>query len=455
MDSEHFSAEDRETISNHLSTETELSRDDPLYAKIQAYMIREMKEYDERKAALYDYACTLLEESKRLILIDNKASINFYRDYMNNLKDICGHSYEKLKLEIISYSSYLYKKKQYPYAILVLTDELNILGKYDDSDVRILYNLVMCYSANNNIKKAISVYEQILKTCAMYKGILHYDKFIARSITKLGRLKYEIGQLKESIALFNEALIIIQKYDSIDEFKILKAETLQTLGQILKMFGKLSDSYNIFNQSLALFQTFDPTDKNNKSNIASIYIGIGNIEKVRGRYREAHDLYMKGLEMTIEFHTPIILSSLSHLFYLQDNFEESKRYYYEALEHINRLCEKGKSEDMFVSIFSNLTNIFCVNIDEIVTLCHKSLEIMYRLYDRDTDHHDIAMVMSNLGHALCLKDCLNDSEIIQRDSIEMMKRLYEDTYHSDIVMAMEHYSFLKEKQGIMSDTKHA
>jgi tetratricopeptide (TPR) repeat protein len=378
----------------------------------------------------------------------------YYNKWLCTLNDIYSGDHDDIVTKLFSFGKNIFKHDHIKFAIKILNDalEMNQRIHKTSTDTKtvldIYYRLGECYKKDNNLHEVLRIYQEMLAIKKMSEELKN-NKSYAIILVTIGTLTHKLGNIQEAKIRLYESLKFLQEY--IDDNDDLMIKTLNSLGRILKMCGDLSESASIYEQ---LFRRLDDTDSANARYIyIAGYLVLGSVEKARGNLILAYDLYTKALDKIREiddqtYHSdiPMILSSMSHILYQQGNFDASRRYYYESLDRINQLCLKGMSETSFVTTFSNLTNIFCIDIEEIEAMCHKSLEMMYILYGKDKDHYDVAMVLSNLGHVMCLKDNFDESEKLHQNSLRMLKRLYGDSDHPDIVMALEHYLFLKKKQ---------
>ncbi|MCX8065563.1 MAG: tetratricopeptide repeat protein [Candidatus Hydrogenedentes bacterium] len=266
--------------------------------------------------------------------------------------------------------------------------------------VKVTRNLAKTYEAQNQLEKAVSLYEDGLKLL---------------SISKNG----------------NENLIIDLKIDLAklyaEQGKYANAEDL--LKPILSSFEKDLSRKNTYLFTVVL------------ENLAEIY------EK-QNRLCEAESLYQKSLEYRLgilgneQLETAFTLSKIAGLYIKMNEHEKAEKTCREALEiaekHIN------ENDPSIGFLIDNLALIYLEtnNLCEAEKLCKKANEILKKFYGEK--HPEILTNLNNLASIYAKQGRYSEAEELYEEVLENLKKLY-GSQHPKVKATLSNMTSLYEK----------
>ena len=310
----------------------------------------------------------------------------------------------------------------------------------------------------------------------LYAGVDHPD--LAASLSNVGKSLEAMGDHKAGMALHREALAMMRRlYTGVDHPRL--AGALSNLATTLKALGDGAAAAALQHEALdmrrRLYAGVDHPD------LAASLTDVGHSLEAMGSRRAGVSLQREAVDMRRRLFAgvdhPDLAVSLNNLgnslaamgdrvgaVSLQREAVEMMRRLYAGVNHKNRASsvdnlgtsptalgdgvalqrealEKrrrlGVDHPHLAASLNNLGNSLAAMGDRVggVTLQREAVEMMRRLY-AGVDHPDLAGALNNLGNCLAAMGDRTASTALQREAVEMMRRLCAGVDHSTLAASL-------------------
>ena len=326
-------------------------------------------------------------------------------------------------LEKIKSADILIRNNNFKSAAEVYEDALNFASTPEE---KILNHSLLgkIYQRTRNSTKSIEYFQKTLDLLEenpsdqneVQKAIMHNN---------LGVLFYD-RDLKKSVEQYLSAIEIFKdlKEQDNDSNSTYLANTHFALAFTYLKNNQLQEAKNSFKETLKAFPIMATED--HQYLISSCYFELGNIYSEELNHHDAKTNYLKSekifrllSERQEEAFLPYLTSTLNNLgvtYKSMEEFENSIKYYKEAIQNYTLLAQKYNSEFLpYLAATQNSLSIVLgetKNYDAAIDFGKKALDIysgLYQEYPEDFAHY-LATALHNLGVYHLEKNDLKDAE---------------------------------------------
>ena len=218
----------------------------------------------------------------------------------------------------------------------------------DDSKISFsIAEIGYCYFNLGYYNKA---YEQYKKTIPLLKKRKEERRNLVVCYLHLATIQKLFGRYSESLDFVNRALKISIEIN--DVWRI--SDCYQMKGELYTYFGKIEEAFSLFNKAIIALE-----DKKTPRHKSLIYRSIGNLYKQIKNYNMALEYYRKSYNINLQyeerkFHQAKDLNLIGFLYYEQNKFMKTRKYYKKAL----KLYGNDKSKISRAILETNLGKLY-------------------------------------------------------------------------------------------------
>ena len=248
------------------------------------------------------------------------------------------------------------------------------------------------------------------------------DWRVAECGCQIGRALRSQGRYDESDAAYSRATRILRAQSADGpEDDMAMARCLNGLGMLNRERGLHDAASDAYEESLSIHEGLGSTLT---VEFATTTANLAGLQKARGHYAQARDLYLHALAIYaenegVEIDQATILNNLGSLTYIEADYTTSQKYFEDALAIQRRIL--GERHPSVATGLGNLAVSLQVQgrYDEARALLEQSLRIRVEAYGEDhvlvtNALHNLGNVLKELGHYAKARPLLERSLAIRR-----------------------------------------
>ena len=291
-------------------------------------------------------------------------------------------------------------------------------------------------------EKAISIYQKLISGDSDYlQGEYAY------ALHLYANYYYNISEFEQAEKYYNEAYEIRLRLSELDPAKYEHelAKTINNLANLYKRLNNISRARELYEESFRIREIC--AERNHKlydfDKALSLY-NIGSLYMILDRYNEAITYIQKALEIEEKLvaESPEVyeylhsysntLETLSHLYYIQDDYSKAEQLCQTAISNIENLVQKNRIgfEKSYADILMHLSSVHqrLGEYDDADNEIHRALEIFQKLAIKFVGKYeeDIVYALRVIADNYCQRAQYVAAEDYIDKAMKISERLYSE-----------------------------
>ncbi len=214
----------------------------------------------------------------------------------------------------------------------------------------------------------------------------------AKITTELGMISYNLGELDRALECFKNALKLYEEIGSKEGI----ATDYVIIGNVYRIRGELDTALQYYEKALKLYEEIG-----SKAGIAADYVNIGNVHLIKGELDTALQYFEKALKLYEELDDKAGIAAaygnIGNVYLTRGKLDTALRYYEKSLK-LNE--EIGRKVGVAIQ-YGNIGNVYRIRgeLDKALQYFTKALKIFRELGSRI----ETARILMNIGDVFAQK----------------------------------------------------